>query len=518
MYYLESRLARKTTISGDISVSLIDIYLTLSLWCSPPRKWGSYKHQMSLMTALNICLCLDLGNDQNRSKSAVLKDSSPERHALRAFMGVYSCCGSLGLSLPRFKVVNWSSVHQRCSNLLLMGESTDHDRFLCYYSRLVGLGEEIFGLLSTNDTRLEDPNSLKTTMVSYERKMQSLAVESGLFKEQSLQHNMLSVIYYQLLMTMYDYVVCKVLLRKDFVADVYIQTLMRLVKASEKVIQSFISLCGQTIDFPTFFYYRPMHALVALIRARLLARTQSLGIDIDVESEFEKVSKALKELSEKSKVAAKMAVILTRISRWMKVSSKFNRDGATNSMVDLLDELGREKAVENIKVTVRKKEGDNDELRGESKIKFKRFINYTGGDLKRRRSGERVNEGLVEYADERTAGRTSDGRSVERDDERGEVRTEAQVNNDEHTDDRTPQSQRSTSIPSPIGFNPSEFAEIQLPDVAQASVMNLTESEVGFQEQQSMLNDIFSQIDSDLMDFQLQEGFGRGSFSAEEYW
>ena len=129
-------------------------------------------------------------------------------------------------------------------------------------------------------------------MVGYERQMQQLAMESGLFTGHSKQKNMFSIIYYQLLMTMYDYVVCKVLLmrKESVVPEAYMQTLLRLVKASEKVIQSFMALCKQTPNFPTFFYYRPMHALVALIRARLLVKTQALDVDIDVESNFEAVS------------------------------------------------------------------------------------------------------------------------------------------------------------------------------------------------------------------------------------
>lgn len=437
LYYLERSLARKTSITGDITVQLIEIYLTLSLWCSPPRKWGSYKHQMSLMMALDISLCLDLGNDQYTLTADVLHDDSRERRILRAYMGVYACCGSLGLSLPRFKVVTWTPHHAKCARLLLMGDSSKDDHFLCWYSRLVAIGEEIFGFLyplngrnfdiqtshykQTDSPKKEDSDSssegdsdgrsqkhldkdsissLKTMMIGYERRMQQLAVESGLFTEHSKQRNMLSIIYYQLLMTMYDYVVCKVLLlrKRAVMPVVYMETLRRLVKASEKVIESFVNLCHQTINFPTFFYYRPMHALVALIRARLLVKTQQLELDINVEEKFESVSRALKKISQNSKVAAKMSIIMTRISKWMKVSNKFNEDGATNSMVDLLNELGREKAVENIRVTtVKRKDGDDNTLRGDSRVNFSHFINYSPDSLARagrmqRKRHERIRE------------------------------------------------------------------------------------------------------------------------------
>ncbi|QPG74153.1 hypothetical protein FOA43_001477 [Brettanomyces nanus] len=556
LYYLEGSLARKTAIAGDITVNLIEIYLTLSLWCSPPRKWGSYKHQMSLMMALNISLCLDLGNEQHRNNPAVLKDSSKERNILRAYMGVYACCGSLGLSLPRFKVVSWTPAHQRCASLLLMGYSTPEDRFLCYYSRLVALGEEIFQFLcpstfspvSVGSDPFEMPHeSLRTMMIGYERRMQQLAAESGFFSEESKERNMLSIVYYQLLMTMYDYVVCKVLLRKDLVTDVYLQTLTRLVKASEKVIQSFLGLCLQTVNFPTFFYYRPMHALVALIRARLLVKTQALDLEIDVEHEFQLVSKALKQLSQKAKVAEKMSIILTRISKWMKVSNKFNKDGATNSMVDLLNELGKEKAVENIKITVKRKEGDNANLRPDSKIRFKRFINYSPDALAN-----------IVYQDG------------------NETETSAAIASENTNNTRSNLvSPLNSFIPSPIGFSSayspesnqqgkenniqsrSESPQLakqdhQLPtmisgmrdypptvgplldDIGGTQIgynsvetsMQPSDSELGFQQQQNFLNDIFTQIDSDVMNLQLtndQLDFDnakinhQGSFSATDH-
>lgn len=405
LYYLEDNLSVRTSIIGNISVSFIQIHLVLSLWCSPPKKWGSYKHQMSLLMALNLTLCLDLGNEVYKNSSNILSDDSMERQMIRSYMAVYACCGSLGLSLPRFKVVSWTPVHERCCQLLLSGESNQADKFLYYYSKLVALGEEIFQFLcpngfpnqsvrrssnNNNDNSDEkdfpvNNSKLKDIMVGYEKRMQKIAMDSNLFNSSSSMRNLLSIIYYQLLMTMYDYIVCKVLLRRDVLTEVYIETLSRLIKASEKVISSFCALDEQTSEFPTFFYYRPMHALVALIRARLLIKTQELDLEVNVEEEHEKVVKSIEKLSKNSKVASKMGMILTRISKWMKVSNKFNKNGATNSMVDLLNELGREKAIENIKINLKNNKndsGDNMNMSNESKINFKTIVNYNADGMK----------------------------------------------------------------------------------------------------------------------------------------
>lgn len=396
LYYLEDNLSIRTSVTGNISVSFIQIYLVLSLWCSPPRKWGSYKHQMSLLMALNLTLCLDLGHEVYKNSPNVLKDDSTERQMVRSYMAVYACCGSLGLSLPRFKVVNWTPVHERCAQVLLLGESNQADKFIYFYSKLVALGEEIFQYLCPNGfpnlivdkesvNQIGDKDSLanlRSIMIDYEKRMQKLAIDSNLFTPDSHTSNLLSIIYYQLLMTMYDYVVCRVLIHRDKMTEIYLQTLSRLVKASEKVIDSFCLVCEQTPDFPTFFYYRPMHALVALIRARLLIKTQLLDLEVNIEQAYEKIVNNVQKISPHSKVANKMSAILTRISKWMKVSNKFNKNGATNSMVDLLNELGREKAIEKIKVNIKpnSNEGDNMNMSRESRIQFNNFINYGTGN------------------------------------------------------------------------------------------------------------------------------------------
>lgn len=136
-----------------------------------------------------------------------------------------------------------------------------------------------------------------------------------------------------------------------------------------------------------------MHALVALIRARLLVKTQQLDFEVDVEQEYEKVSESIKKISKDSKVANKMSAILTRISKWMKVSSKFNKNGATNSMVDLLNELGKEKAIEKIKinVTTQNDGGDNQNMSSDSRIQFNNFINYGIDNMKNQETDSTIN-------------------------------------------------------------------------------------------------------------------------------
>lgn len=349
--HLEERLSLCVAGRQEVSFSHIQIYLLLSIWCSPPTKWGSYIHQIPLMMSLNLSLCLDLGNDAGFRDSRVYQDGSKERQIVRNFMGVYMSCGSLGLSVPRFKCVHWSPVHERYCQFLVSGdEVNDADKFLYFSSKLICLGEEIMNYINPNgfprsQKSLVKDDELKNVMIHYERRMQSLAMDSGMFDYSTMRGNLLCIIYYQILMTMYDYVVCNGLISQESLSDeTYSETINRLVKASEKVIESFVKLSAhQDTSFPTFFYYRPIHSLVSLIRVRLLVMSQHLqGVQLDVESQYEMVCQSLELIGEQHLVALKMAPILSRVSKWMQFSDSFNKSGVNNSVVDLLNELGDE--------------------------------------------------------------------------------------------------------------------------------------------------------------------------------
>ncbi|ODV94544.1 hypothetical protein PACTADRAFT_3430 [Pachysolen tannophilus NRRL Y-2460] len=348
LYYLERNLAQRVYITGDLTVDLIYVCIILALWSSPPRKWGSFKHQMSLLLALNLSLCLDLGNEKIRNSNNVLISNSEERKAIRNFISVYVSCGSLGLSLPQFRCVSWTPSHENASDLLMMGDSNHNDKFLYYYSRIIAVGQEIaeyFSKSYKND--IEQEGKFVNSISSYETKLQDLISDSGLITQKSKERHLVLIIYFQLLITMYDFVICNT--GSQLNNEVYSKFLESMIKASEKIIDSFVNLCDETSNFPTFFYYRPVHALVTLIRARILVRSTKLDLEINVQREYDRVREALISLSKKSLVAKKMSVILTRVEKWMKVSNNFNISGATTEMVTLLDELGKEKIVENLK-------------------------------------------------------------------------------------------------------------------------------------------------------------------------
>jgi hypothetical protein len=264
-----------------------------------------------------------------------------------------------------------------------------------------------------------------------------------------------------------------------------------------------------------------------LIRARLLVKTQQLDLEIDVEREHDKVFSSLAKISRQSKVSCKMSVILTRISKWMKVSNEFNKNGATNSMVDLLNELGKEKAVENIKVNLKKEtdNGDNQNLSNDSRIHFNSFIHYKGNTTIKPLNRDHIISSRMMHRN-----RTSDNNS--RNDTNDSIfipspigysNSEKRFANGVVQSDMTAAGNTLTAslqnlqrvnhlngnpmepFESTIGNNDShpmhEHSDQNKRFLPTQSSANVESEEAGLlpQQQQSFLNDLFSQIDTDIM-------------------
>lgn len=423
-YYLESFISYHVYIKSDnFTYQLVNLCLILSLWCLPTTTSGHFKNQLNLLIGFNISLCIDLGDISKIIQSKILNtvpvlpDDSEARNHLRAFLSVYVSCGSLGLSLPRFKLVSWTKNHHSAITLLMKEGEIDgvklpsrNDRYLCYFARVIRLGQEIFeyfspslldpGISSNGRKRdalfnnmLDPSNSplshLKFVLDNYEQRMHSLLVESGFMtssephdgKNQPKEKYLLSIIYYQLLMIIYDNIVSKYFVFEsklqnqpgqqvnDLENVTYIQYIVKLIKICENLLISFITL-GQerTINLPTFFFYRPMHSLILLIKLRILInssgltkRTQLVNPDdlfIDAEFYFDAVSSLIHDSQQKfsSIVCSRMSIILSRIEKWMQLSngkkshkpskSEKTEDNESSNLVNLID---TSKEIENLR-------------------------------------------------------------------------------------------------------------------------------------------------------------------------
>lgn len=343
----------------DFNIQLIYVCQVLSAWCLPPHKVGHFKNQVNTLLAFTVSLCMDL------SKSSETTGHNEEyRNNLRALLSVYCTCGSLQLALRRFKLVSWDDTLSNAVQYLMKPsrQSNYEDRFLCYFAKLISVGQEVMNfLMSQVDNLLVDRSGAGNTqgfhvtnvqfkylLNTYEQKLQLILTEyeeKARNKDTKLLYpkelDILSISYYQLVVMMYDTLISRFLnttrtntpsavIFQSTEKELFLQLVFKLVESCENMINTFVNLNQETINFPTVLYYRPMTALVTMIKVRLALKAkmdntdEAIGedVDIDIEKYFATISKLISvNLNTYNLVVCeKMSFILTKIEKWMKVS------------------------------------------------------------------------------------------------------------------------------------------------------------------------------------------------------
>lgn len=385
-YYVNRVLAESIFVAADdFSYHMVWSCLILSLWCVPPDKVGQFKSQIDLICSFSLSLCIDVGNVTMYEQSAVVNDDSIERNNLRSFLGVYCCCGSLGFSLPRFKLVAWSKRHELSIKKLLEKSGSNipsrNDRFLCYYARIIRVGQELLDYFAVNGvsmhfltseekgsglgglptSKLEESGSLPLANITvvlrnYESTLRAILNESGFINEGSLtpkeeapkEKYSLLLTYYQLMMMTHDnlvsWCICRLTADKNIAptskdsedALLISQHIIKFGDICEKILQCFIDINAEpTINYPTFFFYRALHALISLLRLLVLAKSEILSsrllnlslVRFNLLTFFQKITqifetgKTLFDLT----ICERMSLILQRISKWVHVVANYDR-------------------------------------------------------------------------------------------------------------------------------------------------------------------------------------------------
>lgn len=365
----------------DFSTRLIHVCQILSSWCLPPHKVGHFKNQMNTLMAFNISLCIDLAKVPEN-----ISLDKEYRNNLRTLLSVYCSSGSLELALRRFKLVSWNENLANAVQVLSSPSefSIKEDKFLCSFVKIVAIGQEMMDFLasqteSSNHTTLSSTLQhyhvsnvqMKYLLKNYEQKLNQILSEfSTLFGEDPPGKAIMNITYYQLMIMIYDTMISQYLNKiqptdsnttfQNAEREICLQHIFKLVHTCENMINTFVKLNHKTINFPTVLYYRPMNALVTLIKLRLALKSLKFKIDDDVTSPelageistkfeinieyyYELVYKLITENVKNYNlvVCENMTFILNNIEKWMKVSRVYNERIGKENGQDLVHLINR---------------------------------------------------------------------------------------------------------------------------------------------------------------------------------
>lgn len=298
---------RATDFSPDLALAC----LILSLWGTPKQK-GQFHSQVCLIAAHTVLLCVDLPSH------AMLGDTN----SCRVLLALFCCLGSIAFSLPRFQLVSWSPAHDR-ADAFLAAHPAQADTYLCRYSRLIRLGQDLctrflalgasmaFITSTTHGQPRPAPQplslrSLVAELDEYRAQLQLLVAQFGLFASPEvaplpsgpLAQFALVYTYNHVLMLAHDNLVSwcfhKLVRQKQgSKADVVheaddptdlpctaenkrllLDQISRFNATCENILDSFVMLSRRSTVMPTFFYFRALAALVSLLRLQILSRSE----------------------------------------------------------------------------------------------------------------------------------------------------------------------------------------------------------------------------------------------------
>ncbi|EDK38790.2 hypothetical protein PGUG_02888 [Meyerozyma guilliermondii ATCC 6260] len=341
LHYLDLYLANRIFFEAkNFSLSLVTACLVLSLWCIVPNN-GNHKNQIKLLLAYNVSLCMGLG-DSSKHTNTQLEE---ENGGLRTFLAVYCCCSSLGLSLPRFKLPTWSKDHEYAYNVLAQNRTSSMtDSCLCSISKLVKSGHEALEILNPERAKISGSNTM-LIIDAYVHQLVAILKENNInvdghlkiVHKENREEFLVSFIYYQILMNIYDNFITTNMTNSPINEELSLLvfgSIIKLTTVCENLLECFVELSNGSINYPTFFFYKPFHALVILIRLKLILKSGFLKLncnlttssdDSTVQSYVNQIDEIMKENESKwdSNISVNMSSVLAKVKKWMIVCSKF---------------------------------------------------------------------------------------------------------------------------------------------------------------------------------------------------
>ncbi|KAG7663797.1 uncharacterized protein J8A68_002657 [[Candida] subhashii] len=384
-HYLYESIAYHVYIKcNNFEVQLIYACLIVSLWCLPPNKFGHFRNQLNTLTAFNISMCIGLNEVPKCESNTLLTDSSEIRNNLRAMLSVYCTCGSLEMSLRRFKIVSWTKSHERAIELLMRpgdGLPTLEDRYICYVSRLMSTGQDILEFIQSLSNETEKGQGKGTVSLSrmrektdsYELGLATIMKESGFDhagKSNNKEECVFRMQHHYLIITIYESLINSALSiinskAKDMILDSNVEAsclgnINKLITIWEELLADFTKLNqAENVNYPTTLYYKPFHALILLIRLRISLKSHNFVnldksvLEIDIESYFDKISTIINNniTEHGSLVCTQMVSLLAKIEKWMKLSKLYatSTDGSLNDLANIIA-MNKGKEIETLEV------------------------------------------------------------------------------------------------------------------------------------------------------------------------
>lgn len=296
----------------------------------PPHPGIETRIPFMAVMMIGVAFVTDLGsNEDSRILLNSPRNSSEAiaaRERMRVFLVLYICITAMAMNIRPKLLKMLPNCSMACDSLFSGGSETD--RMLVYNIRMLIKGQEAIDYFNRCD-RSQPFETFRETFEDYKLKLSEYRSASDLststeFKE-SRSFLPFYTTYQQLILSVNEKALNHIIsspaeIDKALLTDIALE----IISICHKLIETFQKICSSAPIFPKYMYLRPLYALTALIRLRLVLWSRGSDLSVDVEGAFAKVKQAWEAVKLESYTAAYTHSFLLKVERWMNLKMQSN--------------------------------------------------------------------------------------------------------------------------------------------------------------------------------------------------
>jgi hypothetical protein len=319
--FLERVTDETIFIEGNLNLEVLMTVIMMTVFVTPKT---DRRAPFQLLVALSIALSLDLGSDEDL---LILEDptSEPQQvqmafRRVRCYISVCTCIAGMAVNSARCRLMQLLSHCDRCCEALLL-RSPDFKPMVCVL-RMMLLFHESIEKLRDNYEPFSSAMALYESSVARLEQLYSQceSICAPWVGRPFLIH--IASTFHILIQSMNECMMNR-LAMFETAEPQFVRLRYRFAEEIKKyaciIIDAFVEITSGSTRFPTFMFFRPLHALTALMRLRLLSWSMHLQVEIDVEGAFVRVKKAWDDVKRRSYAAGVLYELLMKVEMWLNV-------------------------------------------------------------------------------------------------------------------------------------------------------------------------------------------------------
>lgn len=320
--FFNRTLAEKSFMDGTCSVEYMKAVLVTIYFLTPKR--GQLKSSFHPMTAMTLAGTFDLASSRDRDTKRIVRnkgDTSEARERVLTYLSIRLSYGVIALSRNSYKMMEmFPTAEEQCDAMIDHGDELERVIALSTKLTIVCLrGCQNLTGAKLGGFTFED---LQSTYLSQVSEMDQLSKMIGFgsttiatdplqrMAQMTYLHGRISM-----LETMVNWLITSQQSKK-IQPEVIKGYGQEIISMSRTMINSFLDMItnpDKVLSKP--LYFRPLHALTAMARVKLLLWAHGIRIDVDAEDAYHQVRTAWMQVKDNSTVASRMYNLLLRVGQ-----------------------------------------------------------------------------------------------------------------------------------------------------------------------------------------------------------